>query len=341
MRWVADDLSQDPGLELPEPQGFLHEGRAEAIGVGAIVPNPILQGFQFLKVAVDRFQPAQEMHGPELHTLGVAFKRQVVKTISDAKSAGPNAGGPNPWPSMPFVYMDAQRGGRPFNALRKAWHLLGLAVPLCLYLDVLGPWGPGLTRGVLMWALGLFLLLLVWSDLMRFRNEGFRKVYMGLFGVLLKKDELHRFNASIPYIAANLMLVSFFATEVVVLACLFLNVGDAAASLVGTRFGRVRFWNGRSLAGTLAFVGASVLVGCLFVLWHSARSQAAGPFVLSAGRTPFWVVFAGSAAAATAELLSVTTLRGLVDDNLWVAPAGVGGMAGVLALTGNLSRLLG
>jgi dolichol kinase len=55
-----------------------------------------------------------------------------------------------------------------------------------------------------------------------------------------------------------------------VAACAFsvMLIGDAAAALVGRKFGRTKFSNGKSLEGILAFVAFSIMAlavcGCIF-----------------------------------------------------------------------------
>ena len=245
---------------------------------------------------------------------------------------------------MALLYVDTKRGGTPFNALRKSWHLLGLVVPVSLYVDLFGRLGQGATRSILIGGLAVFLGILVGADLLRFRYAGFRRLYNSLFGALLKADEHHAFNASIPYMAANLGLVIFCSPPAVMLSALFLNLGDAAASLIGLRFGRLRFWNGRSLAGTGAFVVTSIVAGWIFLWIHTASDlRPMDVFSLGTWDSPNWTpliaVAAGAVAAAAAELFSITALRGLVDDNLWVPPAGLLGIALAYAWAGSATAL--
>lgn len=235
---------------------------------------------------------------------------------------------------MPFIYLDERVGGRPFNVLRKAWHVLGLIFPLALYLDIFGSLGPQATRFILLAGLTLFLGVLLATDLARFRYPAFSRLYRRLFAALMKPEETQHFNASVPYIAANIVLFAVCNTEALVLSALFLNLGDAAASWLGSRFGRLRFWNGRSLAGTLAFVGFASGFGLLFLALHSSAPSTPQAWRLWEAGTlqlaPVLVVVFGATFAAIAELFSLTGLRGLVDDNLWVPPAGLLGMGLVL-----------
>jgi dolichol kinase len=101
------------------------------------------------------------------------------------------------------------------------------------------------------------------------------------------------------YFAISIFFVLvFFPETVVVPAVICLAVLDGVATLVGTRIGRHRIWQEKSLEGTLAGIGATILA--LVVL------------------TPITLPFA-CAAAITAGIVELFTP---VDDNL-VIPVSV------------------
>lgn len=52
----------------------------------------------------------------------------------------------------------------------------------------------------------------------------------------------------------------FIAFTVIV----FMILGDAAAALIGMRFGRIRIASGKSLEGMLACIGTCLLFWCIF-----------------------------------------------------------------------------
>ena len=72
-----------------------------------------------------------------------------------------------------------------------------------------------------------------------------------------------------PYVpAAACLTVLCFPAPVAICAFTVMLFGDTAAALVGRQFGKIKFANGKSLEGVLAFIAASVLVlivcGCIF-----------------------------------------------------------------------------
>ncbi|MBE7437783.1 MAG: dolichol kinase [Spirochaetales bacterium] len=212
--------------------------------------------------------------------------------------------------------------GRVFNPYRKLWHMLGLVIPLFLYLDLLSSIGEHASR---FWGIVILfcLIVLVFAlDLARFFLPPFRRFWYNTVGFLMKAEEAHRFNATIPYLVASLLLFLFVGKELSLIACLYLMIGDPMAAFVGGRTGRFRFANGKSLEGLLAFILAGALAAILFLLLHGlffpqsvyALFQNPGPLLLAA--------LCGSVFAAVAEFFSWTALRGLYDDNLSVPLAG-------------------
>lgn len=170
----------------------------------------------------------------------------------------------------------------------------------------------------------VFLLLV---DSIRLNNPSFNRFFIDRVGPLMKEEERDRYNGTVPYLFANLLLYMFFSKEIVVLACLLLMIGDPAAAYFGMRFGRTRFFNGKSLEGALGFVFAGFLACVGFLALHSwiqAESSVFWLFGNPAGPGLWWIaiLLIGSVGAGIAEFFSVTGFRGLIDDNLIVPLAG-------------------
>jgi len=104
--------------------------------------------------------------------------------------------------------------------------------------------------------------------------------------------------------------VIVFPTPVAVAAMLYTALGDAIASLVGRRWGRRRFANGKSAEGTLAALIANVVIGLMIP----------GIGALAA--------IAGAVAASGLEAADLPP-----DDNLWVVMGG-GGVLWLALLAG-------
>ncbi|MEQ9362900.1 MAG: hypothetical protein RIF32_01575 [Leptospirales bacterium] len=236
----------------------------------------------------------------------------------------------NPW----IRIEPARTPASDFNLPRKIYHTAGLIIPLALYFDVFGfmaPARPVFTREVCLVLLAVGVALMFTIDTLRFGNETLNALFIRLLGPLLKQEERKRYNATLPYFLACLVLMLIFSDVVVVFACIYLMIGDPWAAYIGGYRGRVRFWNGKSLEGLLAFVVVGFLACLLFLLMHQALFGPAAPFALKdvAGNLRLavpLVILAGVTFAALAEFFSVIALRGLFDDNLVVPLCGALGI---------------
>jgi dolichol kinase len=136
---------------------------------------------------------------------------------------------------------------------RKFYHLINGLACAGLYAFVL-------TREqalVLLLTLGGAFLAL---DAARFFSPRLHSTGLLLFGKLMRREELHSLTANSFYILGLLLVTWLFPKPVVVLSVLFLAVGDPAAALVGTSWGKHRLWKNKSLEGAAANFAASALV---------------------------------------------------------------------------------
>ena len=128
---------------------------------------------------------------------------------------------------------------------------------------------------------------------------------LALLGPFFKARERRTPTAATYLALASLAVLLLFGREIAALALLFTALGDPAAGIVGTRYGRLRLrilgrrLGGKSLEGALAFlaVAAAVALG----LW------AAGVY------GTLWPVLVGAAVAALVEFLPIP-----VEDNVTV-----------------------
>ncbi|HEX2205500.1 MAG TPA: hypothetical protein VHG91_19470 [Longimicrobium sp.] len=177
---------------------------------------------------------------------------------------------------------------------RKAIHVASVLVPLGVWiaprwlaLAVLLP-GAALALGI---------------DVARLRLRGARYLFFRTFRTLLRHHE-RRGLAGATYMAVAYALAALlFPRPVAVCAMLFNGLGDAAAALVGKRWGRHRTRWGKSWEGFAAGVA----------------TNAAAASAVSALDPRLWLPAAllGALAAATVELLDLP-----VDDNLRVTLTG-------------------
>ncbi len=227
--------------------------------------------------------------------------------------------------------------GESFNFVRKVFHLTGLIIP-AIYLfdlfDYLGLfWFKDDTRSIAFYILlGLFLFMLV-IEVMRFNFRSWQQLFINTVGKLLKEKEFDRPHGSLPFIAANAIVIGFFPKDIAVISILFLNFGDPSAAFFGGKFGQVRFYNGKSLVGMIAGILGAFLSGVVFMALISLF-----PSILPASDLFLWdsggllpntmiVIMAGAMAAFIFELFSG---EGIVDDNITI-PVG-GGLVMCLTL---------
>jgi len=141
--------------------------------------------------------------------------------------------------------------------LRKALHLLALSIPIGM-LHVTRP-----TALAVLWPLALAAL---GADVLRARWPAFHRFIRGIFGCMMRPEELPppgdpiAINGATWVLLSSALLATLFPLPLAATAFAIFMVGDAAAALVGRRFGRHR-WPGsrRTVEGSLAFFGAALL----------------------------------------------------------------------------------
>jgi diacylglycerol kinase (CTP) len=172
---------------------------------------------------------------------------------------------------------------------RKAFHMFTL-----LY-AALFVWG-GRERSLL--ALGSAFLVVALVEAFRLRHAAFNDRLLGLFGGIHREKESRRPSGILWTLGGAFLTIWLVPHPDVVLTSLwYLAVGDAAAALVGKKWGRIRIGD-KSLEGSVA---------CFLSCW------AAGAAFLDApgGNLPEAAV-----GAFTAALLEALPLP--IDDNLWI-----------------------
>lgn len=130
-------------------------------------------------------------------------------------------------------------------------------------------------------------------DLLRLSDHRLRRFFYRLFRSMIRRHEEEHLIGSTYYMIAALMSVIIFDRDIAIAALVFLVLGDAAAAIIGKRFGRPMYW-GKSPQGS-----AACLVICL----------ALGLVLLDDWR----IAVAGASAATIAEALPVP-----MDDNMRV-----------------------
>lgn len=176
---------------------------------------------------------------------------------------------------------------------RKAIHLLALVVPLGMAL--LGK----------LWSIYLLVpmaILAVCADILRVRSEAFARFIHRIFGSMMRLEERPPLGGPVTINGATWVLLSaavlalVFPIRIAVPSFVMFMLSDAAAALVGRRFGRLHWGNNpRTVEGSAAFIGTGLVVMAFFS--HIA----------------FWIGAVSVVIAALAE-----ALPGPFNDNLRV-----------------------
>lgn len=181
---------------------------------------------------------------------------------------------------------------------RKALHLLSLVLPVGM---LVLPYAEALT------ALVALSVVAIATEIGRDRSAAAHALIDRWLGWMMRPGEREPgsgFCGATWVVVTATLLLAAFPASVAASAMAVGLVGDAAAALVGSSLGRVR-WPGskRTVEGTMAFVVAGALVMLFF------------------GEFPWSVRIAAVASAAVAELLPIP-----VNDNLLVPFAAAGAL---------------
>jgi dolichol kinase len=182
---------------------------------------------------------------------------------------------------------------------RKAIHVSSTAVPLLVWL---------LPRPVAIALLVPVAVLALAIDLARHRIRPVRYHFLRHTRTMLRPHERRGLAGAtwmaIAYAAATVL----FPKPVAIAAMLFNGLGDAAAALVGKRWGRHRTVWGKSWEGFASGLAVDLAIGV-------------GLWTLAPGTVPLAAALLGAVAAATVEFAPLP-----LDDNLRVTLSGGAGI---------------
>ena len=220
------------------------------------------------------------------------------------------------------LFSKENKSGDAFNFKRKIFHLLGLIIPIGYFfnwLDPISPWKfHETTRSLLFYILAIITIFFLIVEFLRFRYKYWQDLFVKVVGPMLKGKELNKMHGSVPYILALCIVVGFFPREIAILCVLFLSFGDPVAAYIGGKFGTIRFYNGKSLQGTLGGIAGAFISGLIFLVLISVFDPKS-TFVLwdkHGIRLETWLMlFLGSIGALLIEFVSH---EGFFDDNLTI-----------------------
>lgn len=200
---------------------------------------------------------------------------------------------------------------RPDNHLRAFFHAgAGLAAAVAYQ------W---LFNDTLAWIAAGIWLAFSWSlEISRRFSDRWNDTLMRAFRGIAREHERYRVNSATWFGTALAILLLTAPGFPALLGLIAVSVGDPAAAIIGRRFGKTRLRSGRSLEGTLAFIGVSTAVALPWALLLRPELTA-GAAVLATG--------VGVTVGALAELFADR-----VDDNLAIPVTSAWSAALALAL---------
>lgn len=140
---------------------------------------------------------------------------------------------------------------------RKTTHMGALVIPGGYYLL-------GLEKSTALWILLPFTVLVIATDLSRFRGWWLWRGFFGkLFGRMIRSHEQNGDWTGATYILiASCCTIALYSKPIAIAALAFIIVGDSAAALIGRRYGKHKFGR-KSYEGSAACLGATLLVAAL------------------------------------------------------------------------------
>ncbi len=172
------------------------------------------------------------------------------------------------------------------ESLRKATHLIALAIPVVYFLT---------SKSIVLPVLSVLTFLFILFETARLRGWSLWKLVSSVWGPLIRPQEAERYSGASYILVAAILTIVLFDKPIAVCALAFIIIGDTAAAMVGRKWGRHRFRN-KSFEGSAAFLLSSLIPA--IVLSHSI---------------PLWIGIIGAFTATVTEALS-----GKLDDNMSV-----------------------
>jgi dolichol kinase len=83
---------------------------------------------------------------------------------------------------------------------------------------------------------------------------------------LFRQSERNRLNTSLWYLLGLITIVFFFSKQANQIAILILAIGDPAAAIVGQLYGKTKIFRGKSVEGSITFLGVAFACSLIYIL---------------------------------------------------------------------------
>ncbi|MBW6515372.1 MAG: phosphatidate cytidylyltransferase [Candidatus Cloacimonetes bacterium] len=144
---------------------------------------------------------------------------------------------------------------------RKSIHISSIALPLS-YRYILG-YNKILAILILFpFAFGAIIL-----EVIRLENKSFKRVFYKIFGIMLRKHEMHDLTGASYLLTATVFSIALFPREIAFAALSFLSLGDTLAAIFGIRYGYRKIkGTSKSLEGSIACFASCFAYALIFGL---------------------------------------------------------------------------
>ncbi|WP_338100354.1 diacylglycerol/polyprenol kinase family protein [Methanolapillus africanus] len=142
---------------------------------------------------------------------------------------------------------------------RKLLHMTSFVFVIFIYLT---------TKQTACLVIGFLFVALVAAEQLCRMFPALNNIKIRFFSSVLRENEKSGNVSSVWFLLGCFLSVLLFSKEVAMIGITILIFGDAFAALIGKRFGKHKFKNGKSLEGTLGFIGVSIifLIAYFFIL---------------------------------------------------------------------------
>ena len=114
---------------------------------------------------------------------------------------------------------------------------------------------------VLMFTFYLLGIMTVIEVLRRLSPKAYEVMVKYSKGVL--KERPGKIMGTTAYLVSVILVIGFFSKIIAIYALVFTVFGDAASTIVGKKFGKIRFWKDKSIAGTSGFFVITLFIGII------------------------------------------------------------------------------
>jgi len=154
-------------------------------------------------------------------------------------------------------------------------------------------------KNIILAILAILLLFFILIDITR-KN---RKIKSRIYKAVYKKGEKSFSNLSL-FILSSFIAVLLFPKNIAILAISFLIFGDTFAEIIGTKFGRLKLIDKKTLEGFLGGFSANLVIG---LIWFNFLSISP------------WLFITGAFSASLIEIIPLRVWKLRIDDNFSIS----------------------